>query len=420
MISQIEEKQAFRAASRLIVKTALFGALVVTLALLVSGWLAGTFTKPLALLSQATDKLSQWDFSEPVKATTNDEIGRLAAAFNSMAGDIQRQHAQIKTHEAELEDKVRERTIELEKEKQRVSETQEALVRTTRLASLGELAGAAAHEVLNPLNNMGIRLERARERIEKNELPDVSLLGDIVSGWKKAYFEGGWESLSKDLVRTNDDGRAMIEEDLSNLQSIIGDQGGRIEAQKEDIEFLRREIARITKLINNMRALSRVGGERRPVDLRLPVDDTVAAVSDLLAKKEIRLVTEHAAGPLEVVADKDELMQVFSNLIRNAMQAVESAGRRSGEIRITTSKQDNRVLIRISDNGSGIVVTNLPRIFEPSFTTKTLEKGTGLGLSISRRLVRAFGGDIEVEKTEEGQGTTFMIWLPAREEVNGN
>jgi signal transduction histidine kinase len=69
--------------------------------------------------------------------------------------------------------------------------------------------------------------------------------------------------------------------------------------------------------------------------------------------------------------------------------------------------------VRITDNGSGIAKENISKVFEPTFTTKSIDEGTGLGLSISRRLVRAFNGDLEVEKTETGVGTTFLIWFPA-------
>src|SRR5690606_38466209 len=113
------------------------------------------------------------------------EIADLARAFNAMALDIQNQRNQIENHRRELELKVKERTAQLEQEKTKATEAQEALIRTTRLASLGELAGVAAHEVLNPVNNINVRLERLRGELMGAQKEDLKLLGEILMGWEK-------------------------------------------------------------------------------------------------------------------------------------------------------------------------------------------------------------------------------------------
>src|SRR5690606_6111621 len=163
-------------------------------------------------------------------------------------------------HRRELELKVKERTAQLEQEKTKAAEAQEALIRTTRLASLGELAGVAAHEVLNPVNNINVRLERIRAELTGAQKEDIGLLGEIVSGWEKTYREKGWSGLQEDLHREANDGRALIEEDLDNLRGIQRDLLARLETRKQDFEFLSGEITRITKIVNNMRSLARVKG----------------------------------------------------------------------------------------------------------------------------------------------------------------
>src|SRR6185312_746293 len=120
---------------------------------------------------------------------------------------------------------------------------------------------------------------------------------------------------------------------------------------------LAKEIIRITRIINNMRALSRVGGERKPLDIHTPIEETSVALGDALAKRKVAFIKDF--GPetrdlFQVVGDKDELVQVFSNLIRNAMQAVDSAKRRAGEIRVSTRRSGARIEVRIADNGTGI------------------------------------------------------------------
>jgi signal transduction histidine kinase len=416
VVSQIPESEAFRAARRLIEKSLLFGAIVITLALLLSGWLARSFTYPLATLVGATEKLSRWEFGESIRVKTNDEIGSLARAFNSMAVDLQRQHAEIDRHSKELELKVKERTAQLESEKKQAAEAQDALLRTTRLASLGELAGAAAHEILNPVNNMNIRIERARSQSTDRREADLKLLREIIGGWKKAYAEGGWQKLETELKKPAQGGKSLIEEDLENLQAIANDEAKAVGENRENLDFLNKEIVRVTRIVNNMRALSRVGGERKPLDVHGPIEDTIITLTDLMEKRKVTLIREYSPetrSQFTVIADKDELVQVFSNLIRNSLHAIDSANRRAGTVRISTLRNDDRVEVRISDNGTGISPSNLGRMFEPRFTTKSVEEGTGLGLSISRRLVRAFGGDIEIETSREGEGSTFLVWFPA-------
>ena len=418
VISQVREEEAFRATRRLFQKSLLFALIVITAGLLISRKAAQGVTEPIERLLEATERLARGDLGgSTIHVKSHDEVARLARAFNSMASHLNAQRAELESSRGELEIKVRERTEALEQEKRRQAESQDALVRTTRLASLGELAGAAAHEVLNPVNNMNIRVERLRAQLGESEQPDVKLLAEILGAWRKSYAAGGWAQLEAELRKPVDGGeKSLLEEDLENLGALEADFVKRLDERKENLEFFSSEITRITRIINNMRALSRVGGERRPVDVHVPLDDTMAALGDLYGKKGVALVKDYSADSREqfsVIADKDELVQVFSNILRNALHAVNAANRRAPEVRLSTARRGDRVEIRISDNGTGIKPEHLPRIFEPDFTTKSVEEGTGLGMSISRRIVRAFGGDLEVEKSIEGEGTTFLAWLPA-------
>ncbi len=415
VVSQVQEAEAFKAAHRLIEKSLLFALITITLGLLISGWAAHGVTEPLSKLVAATERLSRWEFGELVNVSTRDEVAHLARSFNAMANDLQTQRTQLENHGKELELKVKERTEALEKEKKHLAEAQDALLRTTRLASLGELAGSAAHEVLNPINNMNIRIERLRGRLLEAERGDVTLLQEIVAAWSKAYKEGSWPQLERELRKVVEGGKPLLEEDLENLTDITRELSERHKSRSEDMEFLAGEIVRVTRIINNMRALSRVGGERKPLDVHRPIDDTCVTLSDLFQKRSVTLIKDYSADDralYSIIGDKDELVQVFSNILRNALHAVAAAKRRAPEIRVTTRRNGDRVEVRIIDNGTGIKPEHLPRVFEPDFTTKSVDEGTGLGLSISRRLVRAFNGDLEVERSVPGEGTTFLVWFP--------
>lgn len=418
VISQVPEEEAFRAAQRLVQKSLLFALIVITAGILISQLAARSVTGPIEKLLDATERLARGDFGgSMIHVGTRDEVARLARAFNAMASNLLAQHTTLEGSQRELEIKVRERTEALEFEKKRQAEAQDALLRTTRLASLGELAGSAAHEVLNPVNNLSIRVQRLRSQLLGVESVDVKLLGEILSAWQESYSKGGWTALETELRKpAQDTSKCLLDEDLENFGAIVADLARRLTERKDDFEFLDKEITRVTRIINNMRSLSRVGGERRPLDIHAAIDDTTTALGDLIGKRKVQLVKNYSAESRElftVIADKDELVQVFSNLLRNALHAVDEARRRAPVIWVSTQSRGDRVEVRIADNGTGIKPEHLPRIFEPDFTTKSIDEGTGLGLSISRRLVRAFGGDLEVEQNALIEGTTFLVWLPA-------
>lgn len=334
------------------------------------------------------------------------------AATIAKEQDLRRQREQIETNQAELELKLRQRSLDLESDKQKMAQAHDSLLRTTRLSSLGELAGVAAHEILNPLSSVCARVESMERQASEIESGDLKTLGEITSAWKTAYDAGGWGALQQDLMRSTKSGIPLFEEDLANIAAVVEDEKKRRQNRCDDLANLRQELARITEQVDKMRTLSNVGGDRRLVDAHTPLDDAIAALLDLIARQNTFVVKEYSSEPRErflVVASPDELVQVFSSLIRNSVQAIEQAKRKVGEIRIATSRSNERVEIRITDNGAGISQELRQRVFEPALLPNAKEGG--LGLSISRRLMRAFGGDIEIEKTQEGQGTTVLAWL---------
>ncbi len=426
VLSQIPESEIFRATRQLINKSALLALLLVTLTLFFTTRLAKSLSEPLRKLVTATQEIKRWNFDQTIAVKTNDEIGLLATSFNDMAYELQRQRKQIEAHQADLERKVKERTAALEAQKKKASQAQEALVRTTRLASLGEMAGMAAHEILNPLNNISIRIQHIQHDLLTAEENDTGLFTEIVQGWKDAYTKGGWTALQSDLTKsvseeTGDASaskKTLLEEDLENLRGISGDLSKRREEKRDGITFILGEIGRITKMINNMRSIARVGGVRKAVNIHEPIESTLAAMGEFLQARQIQVVkkfSNFAVAEMTLQADPDELVQVFSNLFRNAAQSMEEKNHFPKTLEIATQlgAQDKRIEIRIRDEGTGIQPQHLDKIFETDFTTKTLEKGTGLGLSISRRLVRAFSGEISVETTTPGKGTTFLVWFPS-------
>jgi signal transduction histidine kinase len=146
-----------------------------------------------------------------------------------------------------------------------------------------------------------------------------------------------------------------------------------------------------------------------PVDLTQSLGNTVAVLRSKARSKSAAVVVHLDPGLPRVRGFVGELNQVWSNLIDNALDAVADSGR----VEVTASRDQQRVVVRIVDNGSGIPAEIRDRIFDPFFTTKPVGLGTGLGLDIVWRLVRHNDGEIDVE-SQPGR-TEFRVWLPAVE-----
>ena len=141
--------------------------------------------------------------------------------------------------------------------------------------------------------------------------------------------------------------------------------------------------------------------------MNLTETDLSQLISHTLAASLIptRITVDVNADPMNVNLDKVKMRRVMDNLIRNATEAMEDGG----TLTISTRENEHRIIIEVSDTGTGIPETERENIFKPFYTTKP--QGVGLGLTYSRRTVEAHGGNITVE-SEEGKGSTFRITLP--------
>ncbi|MBX7246608.1 MAG: hypothetical protein K1X53_14020 [Candidatus Sumerlaeaceae bacterium] len=156
----------------------------------------------------------------------------------------------------------------------------------------------------------------------------------------------------------------------------------------------------------------RAEGEGEYVDLNDLLRRSLALVR--YERGNVEVETSFGDGLKPVLAVPARLIQVFSNLILNAYQAMDG----SGQLKVVSRAAGGSVVVEIADSGPGIPSENLQRVFEPFFTTKPEQAGTGLGLYISRDILREMGGQIEVESS--GAGTTFRITLPVEGQLAGH
>jgi two-component system NtrC family sensor kinase len=195
---------------------------------------------------------------------------------------------------------------------------------------------------------------------------------------------------------------------------ILKMKAGDREVSKEIMKILE-GAERCKKVIRNLLTFSRQNIPSRSFEsLNEIVDKAVELRGYWLSRHRIDVFTEYDEVPRAFV-DFQQLQQVIFNIVLNAEQEIVRSGTQNGRIRITTKydRNNDTVVIRISDNGPGIPGEILSKIFDPFFSTKQVGAGTGLGLSISHGMVAEHGGTIRVE-SREGKGATFIIEIPCR------
>ncbi len=169
---------------------------------------------------------------------------------------------------------------------------------------------------------------------------------------------------------------------------------------------------RCQKIVHSLLSFARRQQPQRSlVDVNNLVEEVLEIVAYQLKTNNIKVLGEYYPALPPVLADSHQIQQIIINLINNARQAIESY-QNLGKLVITTEVKQNKVRIKIADNGPGISPENLSKIFDPFFTTKGVGKGTGLGLSLCYGLIKDHGGNILVE-SQLGSGATFIVELPA-------
>ena len=346
--------------------------------------LSRVLVKPLKDLILLTQKIGAGNLSEKIEVTSRNEIGQLIGSFNLMIERLKEKQESLDSH---LES--------LEFANKKLKQTQEELIRTEKLASIGRFAAGVAHEVGNPLGAiLGYTSILQRDGINQGE--------------------------SKDYLK-------RIEKEIERINRIV----------RELLDFVRPsqfEISdvEVNKVIEHTLSLishqKNFGGIKTQLDLQpnLPtIKGDESKISQVLINIVLNAMDAMPNGGIlsirteeYVVEDAliDPLQQFYSPRRREDPTESDYSYLRKPDpfVAIFTkfSKGDRLVKIRISDTGIGIKEENVKSIFDPFFTTKAPDRGTGLGLSVSLRIVESMEGEIRVE-SEEGKGSTFEVYFPA-------
>ncbi len=295
--------------------------------------------RPVRRLIVSAERLRQGDFDERVEVPSTDEFGRLARSFNAMAASLR-----------ERERKLQERSEQLEAALADLRQSQEALIRSERLATIGQMAAQVAHEVRNPLNALGLNAE---------------LLKDEVS-----------------------EGNAAVAGEL--------------------VDAIRDEINRLTRITESYLALGKAPPMRlEPFPLGELVADLVRFQREELEQSSVRVELDLPPDLPDVSMDVGQIRQALLNIVKNAGEALAEGG--GGTLWIRAEADGATVRLHVRDDGPGIDAEHVQRIFDPFFSTK--EAGSGLGLPVTQQVIAEHGGRIAC-RSSLGEGTTFTIELP--------
>jgi len=282
-------------------------------------------------------------------------------------------------------DQLAAKNLETQQLYEELKTAQAQLVQSEKMISLGQLTAGIAHEINNPINFIASNIAAL-----KLDFEDLQPLLKKAKQLEREEFEEidilGLSALSKEIEVS------FISQELDEI-----------------ISSIERGIRRTKDIISSLRAFSRNTPDKFELaDLHLALDSVLVILGHQLKEKEI--IVEKKFGKIPLISCNIGLLnQVFSNIIANAIQAVEN--NEQNYISISTQLINKQVVIKIKDNGSGMKEEVLQRVFEPFYTTKEVGKGTGLGLSISYNIVQQHEGDIQVE-SQVGEGTIFSILLP--------
>jgi C4-dicarboxylate-specific signal transduction histidine kinase len=249
---------------------------------------------------------------------------------------------------------LRETTAQVQSREQELREKQEQLVQAGKLATLGELTTGVAHELNNPLNNIGLFLGNIMDHVEANQVDPERILRDLRNAMQ--------------------------------------------------------QVRKATTIISHLRTFGRAAPvSRLPLSVNDVITQAVSLVQEQLRLHQVEVQLNLAPSNPLVCGSAIQLEQVFINLLTNARDAVVKAPVK--RIVVQSSVRDRRLTVIVQDSGPGIPLGLEQRVFDPFFSTKDVGAGTGLGLSITYGILKDHQGSITVE-SRPGEGATFVVELP--------
>lgn len=344
----------------------IFISLIVILAILPIGYFFALWlTRPIATISAAASRVASGELDAHVDIRRRDEIGDLSRSFNQMVDALAENRKRLENVNLELEIKVAERTQALDElnrtldqrvreEVAKRKEQEQLLIHQSRLAAMGEMIGAIAHQWRQPLNALSLVLQNIGLQFQMGRLTQES------------------------MSRLQEKGEAMV--------------------------------MRMSTTIDDFRNFFKPNKHADYFNLLATLHSAADILEGLLRNHNIALDIDCEPG-IEVYGYVGEFSQVVLNILSNAKDALIATQPVSPAVRIRVTTTDRSIAIRFEDNGGGMPDEVLHKIFEPYFTTKEEGKGTGIGLYMSKMIIEnSMDGQLSVENIPGG--ASFTVTLP--------
>ena len=370
---------------------------------------------PILELAQAARTIStRRDYSVRVRKHADDEMGMLYDDFNVMLDQIERGEKEVRQVHAELEARVESRTrqlseanqeltrevIERKRTERELEEVHQHFIEAARRAGMAEVATGVLHNVGNVLNSVNVSATLVVDRLRKSKVAQLARAVEML--------DRGPADLARFLAE-EDKGRQLC----TFLQLAASHLTRDAAALLEEMQSLTKNVDHVKTIIAMQQTYARAAGVEETVVLGELVDDALKLNASSLEKFGIELVREYAEAP-QVRLDKQKVLQILVNLVRNARDSLVESGRKDSRltVRIGTggAPEERVVRIEVIDNGMGIAPDNLTRIFRHGFTTK--KDGHGFGLHSSANAAQELGGTLIASSDGPGRGARFNLELP--------
>jgi signal transduction histidine kinase len=433
-------------------------ALVTSLAL--GRWVA----RPIVQLSRTSQRIATGDFDAPIEVVhSSQEVNALAQEFTHMRDELQKNQQILESQARHLEGRVQERTLELQQEIMarkatnqtlentltQLQTTQDQLVRSAKLAALGEMMAAVAHEMNAPLTTIQSMAQRLAGNLTQDFAQLPQMVQELPEPLQQQFFQLLQQAMNaSDQPAADPTATALLSQVLQNshlsltpmeiakmarqlsqwgvadelpnnlalLQHPLGLQAiamiQHLALCGDQLETIDAATNSAVKVVSALRSYSRQSAQEElvPVDL---VDNLETALTLYHNRIKYQITLNRLFQPVPpILGAPEELVQVWTNLIQNALYAMSH----QGILTVQTETFEQHVRVTLTDTGAGMPAAIQARIFEPFFTTKPAGEGNGLGLSIVKRIIDRHHGQISLQ-SQPGQ-TVVQVTFPIATQSN--
>ncbi len=412
-------------------------------------------SRPILRINQAAKAIAGGDFVQTIALKRRDELGELSHSFDRMAAQLQTSFSELKdlntalsaseqrlaSYNQVLEQQVQQRTQELSQTLQQLQSAQQEIIQSEKMAALGQLVAGIAHEINSPLGAIQASVSNISTALDQLLLEFPPLLQTLSPVHQTSFFTLiEWARQPRDLLppRVERQLRRTIQQTLTeqgieeaelaaqslsrmgftssldpilpllqipNTLDLLG-AAHHLSTIQHNSQNTQMAVEKSSRIVYALKAFVRQDGSTQPI--RASVVDSIETVLTLYqhhCQNGIEMIKSIAPVP-DILCYPDDLAQVWSNLIGNAVQSMNYRGR----LEIGVNVQNQNVVVEIIDCGIGIPLNIQDKVFEPFFTTKPSGEGSGLGLSIVKKIVDKHHGKVELESM--AGATVFRVWLP--------